>query len=304
MYVILVRHVVFFKTINPVKGEETWLYSWVSSWIPSGFVQNIFAVFIIWIQAILINNMCIEHKLSRENTLFPGLFYALLISFIPESLALHPILLANTFLIAGFANIIHSAKQVDIRHFLFNAGFFLILAVMFYPSYILFILIGLFGFYSIKSLKPMENLQFITGILSGIILVLGLQFLIYNSWEFHLFFSPVWKTGITALSTLPAWIFIIMMVLVLIASIGFYPDLISKKNIQTRKKIELIYLIQISMLISVVFFFHGQILEVLLVAFPVGMLTGLRLSEIRSHVFAEVVHLILLTGLLLNHYLS
>lgn len=284
--------------------DETWLFTFLTSFINNATAQNFFAVILLWIQTILINNTCIEHKLSRENTLFPGLFYALMISFTPAGLSLHSLLLANTFLILGLINVIHSSKHVDLRHFLFNAGFFLTLAMFIYPAYLFFIGIGLFGFYTLKTLKPIGNLQFFTGIITGLILVSGTQYLIEGSWMTGVNFSPFWQVAPQAMPDLTSWIFITIYAFILFSTIGFYPDLISKKNIQSRKKIELIYVVQLSTLLSAVFFFQGNLLEIMVLGFPLGTLIGLRLSELKSPVFAEVIHLILLSGLFINHYLS
>ena len=212
-------------------------------------------------------------------------------------------LLANTFLIIGFINIFDSSKQVDLRNFLFNAGFFLTLALFIYPAYLFFVAIGLFGFYNLKSLKPIGNLQFLSGIITCLILVSGMQYLIEDRWMTEVNFSPFWQVGPKAMPDFTTWIFITMYAFVLIATIGFYPDLIAKKNIQNRKKIELVYVMQLSTLVSAVFFFQGNLLQVMVLAFPLGTLMGLRLSELKSPIFAEVIHLILLSGLFIIQYL-
>jgi hypothetical protein len=276
----------------------------VSSVISADTVQNLTAVILLWIQAVLINNVCIEHKLSRDNSLFPGLFYVIFISYIPESLTLHPVLLANTFLIAGFVNIIQSSKHVDIRHYLFNGGLFLTLSMLIFPSYVLFIAVGLFGFYNMKSLKTAGNIQFITGILTSLFLIFGLQYLTEGKWDFQFFYSPVWQSALSILPDARSWTFIIVFAVSLLASLWFYPELITKKNIQSRKKIEIFYLIQLSVFLSTIFFFHNTPLELMTVAFPVGTLVGLRLSEIKSPLIVEIIHLVLIGGLLYNHYTS
>jgi hypothetical protein len=246
--------------------------------------------------------MANEHKLGRENSLFPGLFYILLMTLLPEGLSLHALLLANTFLILGFNNIIDSTKHVDIRHFLFNSGFFLTIAAFIYQPYLLLLIIGLISYYNIKSLKPMGNIQYITGILTAFVLFFGVQYLITGNFEYQINFQFISKD----IFTVPASVNLVIFGVINLAFVGFvlsqYNLISIKKNIQTRKKIELGYVLMFSMLILTLLFFHQKPIEMLTLAFPLGTLTGLRLAEFKSVVWAEMTHLFLLIGLLLIHY--
>jgi len=67
--------------------------------ISDALIQNIVANLLIFVHVLLINYICIKHKLSREITLFSGLFYVLFVSLLPDNMVLSNALIANTFII-------------------------------------------------------------------------------------------------------------------------------------------------------------------------------------------------------------
>ncbi|MFZ1703513.1 MAG: DUF6427 family protein [Saprospiraceae bacterium] len=301
-YIFIIRHVGLLDRITYQGTERSWLFQHIQFTMPSSWLQNFIAIILLWLHSILINNIVNSNKLSKETGLLSGLFYVLLMSMSSEGLSLHPILLANTFLLLGIHNIMESSKEVDIRHLLFNTGLFLSLAAFIYPPYFVIVVLGLLGFNTVKSFKAIGLIQYIIGIISSFIIILGIQYLIQGVISFQLPVSiidhRVWSNSLTP-NTL---IFVLSFVFCLLFMLIQYPGIISKKNIQTRKKIELFYLLILFSIIVKLIFFYNQSLELTILALPVGLLLGIWAAENKSVVFAEIIHLMLLVCLFILHY--
>ncbi|MBK8620606.1 MAG: hypothetical protein IPN79_02320 [Saprospiraceae bacterium] len=265
---------------------------------------QLISILLIWIHALLINNLVNNHKLSRENSVLPGLWYALLISLAPASTSLNPIIIANTFLILGFVNVIESTKQVDIRHNLFNAGLFFTTASFIYTPYIMMLIPGLIGFYIFKSLKPSGNLQFITGIITSVLLIFGTYYISTGQIHPGIYLRFIDPALLFQMPEYSVFVFFGLYLLAIAYTLFYYPDLIFKKNIQTRKKIEIPYLISLFTALIVVLFFSNQTSQIVILAFPLGTLVGIQTAENKSILSSEIFHLVFLGGLIYIQLLS
>ena len=72
----------------------------------STLVTGMITVLVVFFQALLVNNLANKYRLFRETTLFPGLFYILLVSCIQDFLPISAVLLGNTFLIIAITDFI------------------------------------------------------------------------------------------------------------------------------------------------------------------------------------------------------
>jgi hypothetical protein len=298
----LIRHYCFIEPQSDVSLNGSWLYQYILSFFPSLVLQNIFAVIVLWVQSILINTMVSTHKLGRETTLFAGLFYVLFFSLSKESLALSPILLSNLFLILGIYNIVELTKHVDIRHHLFNSGLFITISALIYPPYLLIVILGVIGFHTMKSLKSYGNIQYLTGVLSALILIFGFQYVTNGVLEHSFYFQLIKFDFLKNVIPLPLKILISLYVLFIIIVLFQYSDLMSKKSIQTRKKIELFYLLLVFFGFSAIIFYKNDPTDIYTIALPLGVLFGIRLSELKSITISEIVHLFLLICLIFIQY--
>lgn len=303
-YIFIIRFNLFYVNIPAENQETTWLFQQILKLAPNSFLIHLLSVLLIWIQAILINNLVNSHKLSKENSVLPGLWFALLISLIPPTASLNPIIIANTFLILGFVNIIESTKQVDIRHNLFNAGLFFTIASFIYTPYTLMLLPGFIGFYIFKSLKPSGNLQLLTGVVTAVLLIFGSYYISTGQIHSGVYLRFIHPGQLFQMPEYSIFVFSGLYLLALAYSLFCYPDLIFKKNIQTRKKIEITYLISLFTALTVIMFFDNHIGQIVILAFPLGILIGIRTAENKSILLSEIFHLIFLGGLIYIQLLS
>lgn len=102
------------------------------------FAIKIAALFLIFYQIAYINRLVGIHKLTIGNSLFPGIFYVLLLSFIPEIHTVSTILIGNTFLIIAIYNLFQVIHRKQRSKRIFNAGFHICLATFFNIEFLWF----------------------------------------------------------------------------------------------------------------------------------------------------------------------
>ena len=100
----------------------------------------IFAICLLIIQAFHINYVATSNAFTERFSALPGLTYIMLMSSSPSMISLNPILLANLFLIPAMNKLVDVYEEQSIAKELFNSGFLIGLASLFYyPAMILFL---------------------------------------------------------------------------------------------------------------------------------------------------------------------
>ena len=263
----------------------------------------IIGILLVFVHAVLINVIVSQFRMANEISLLPGLCYILLASSIPEFLNLSPLLLANTFFIIALFELFGSFRQKSVIANIFNVGFWLGVGSLFYFSEIIFILFAFFSSSILRTFRLNEALIILIGfavpyILSGTYFFWNDQFLwfwesqFYNNlgfFDFELVYN--WETysklGFFAL------LFIITFI-----SGGSYT---AKKNLQVQKFISILYWALFFAGFSI-FIQAGIKMEHLLIfVVPLSIFLSFNLQSIRPS-FAEALHLILLTGIIVLQF--
>lgn len=296
-YIFIVRIGTLIHPIKIVAGtDDNLLQRLIFNNISDALVQNIVANLLIFVHVLLINFICIKHKLSREITLFSGLFYVLFVSLLPDNMMLSNTLIANTFIIIAFKNLLETYKNTQATAQIFNSGFMIGMASLFYSPYFVYLIFGIVSLWMLRSFKLIEKLQFFIGL--GIPYYLLFVYRYWNDIPFieldfikNMFFR--WP----ALGTDRLVIFYISIGVMLAAvlwSFINYSTFTAKKSIQTQKKIDIIYILLIFSFISFAIFSTEQVIHFLTLALPLSLLTGMAASDSKSKIFYEILHLFLL----------
>lgn len=306
-YALLLRFWLLF-TAGPTKDDPEfqlltgWLWGQLEGtiWLPA-----LVTTIIVWLQALLINAMVARNRLASEINLFPGLFYILVCSALPVFQEFSPIHLANTFLILAIGQVFRVYKQKRYMDYLFNSGFLIGLASLFYSPYILFLLPILLGLNSLLAFKLKEWIAVIIGSGIPILWLLVLAFLnddLGGRWEvwssgiafFDMNWHPIRQSELIGLVIMGALILILLM---------SHNANIQKTIIEVRKKIDLFYLVLLFGLIVTIFSASAGMVNLLSIVVPCGILLSFMFTRM-SRATAELVHLFLLIGVLVYHYLT
>lgn len=110
----------------------TLLYALVSGFGPQNLLHfDLVAVFLVFVQGLLFNQVCNNRKLFLEKTFLPGFLYVLLMCVSFDMTKLTPPLLGNTFLILVLNSVIKQLETTQkSSNFGFEIGFFIGLAAL------------------------------------------------------------------------------------------------------------------------------------------------------------------------------
>lgn len=276
------------------------LYSYISN----PLIQNILANILIFIQALLINQIFIKNRVSKEITLFAGLAYIIFISIVSENNMLSPILIANTFIIIALTNLLNTYKLPNATVYIFNTGFFIGVASAIYTPYFVFIFFGVISLLLLRSFRLLEKLQFFIG--------LGLPYFLlftYKYWSDIKFAELDFIKEI--FFRLPAFsgnslIIFYISVAILILCVGFsifnYPYFTSKKSIQSQKKIDIIYWFMFFTLIGFVIFKTIGSFHLTSLVIPLSILIGIYLSDSKRIIFNELMHIFIVSLIFITQF--
>lgn len=290
------RFSVFFAPFKWTPSGEGVLSEMVYNLI--GYQQipsQIAAIVLLLIQGFIINGITTNHRLSNEVNLFPGVFYVLTACLMPDFLYLSPVLLANTFLFIGLNELFVTYKNPACADRIFNSGFWIGVAGLFYFPYLFFVILLVVGHNILRAFNIRELMMILFGMFIPYLLV-GLYFFWYDQpgvfWEHQFsrnagFFDfnidvsnwyDYMKVGLFAL---------------LIGYVIFNSNsYLIKKNIQVQKKISVLYWILVVAAISAPFQ-EGLTFEHLLLATPtLGIFLGLSFTDMKPQ-WAEAIHFII-----------
>lgn len=297
-YVFIVRIGMLISPVGFVIDEssQTFLTSLVYSHSGDPLTQNIIACLLIFAQGLIVNYIFNIDKISRESTQLSGVFYVLFVSLIANTSGLTPVLIANTFMLLGLLHILNTYKNVQAVSQIFNGGFMIAMASLFYIPYAIFIVFGIFALLQLRSFKLLEKLQFLVGVITPYFLIFTLKF--WNDQPFieieflsDIFFR--WP-DLSIEYSLIEYIAIGVVLIISAACIVFYNTIVSKKAVQAKKKIEILYWFMFFWFLSYLILNTQIEIHLISIAIPISLLLGILSSESKNKIFYELLHLALI----------
>ncbi len=272
---------------------SAWLYDWLPHHTP---LAHSAVLLLLVIQATALNAIAATHRFSDTITLFPGLFFILIASAIPEFLQLSPLHFANTALLIAISEMMKIYKKSACADNIFNVGFWVAVGSLFYPSYLIFVPLGLIGLNNLRAFNLRESLILLSGVVVPYLLTGTFAFWTDQfGWlmdlqvmqAFALFgFLPVQDV-------VEAYFKIAFVDLFLLTAILSYGAYLYKKNIQVQKKIGLLYWVLLLGGLTLTIQAGIQLDHMLILAIPLGIMMALSFLNIRPH-WAETLHFFIL----------
>lgn len=274
----------------------------------SKILAPVFHILILFIQAIFINRMVIENRLHRDIMLYPGVFFILYSSILPEFWSLTHIHFANLLVIWAIHELFQIYKTTNPAVEIFNASFLIGLASIICPPTIIYLFLILIGVNNLKKMELVHPVQIIIGGAIPWFLWFTLQYWrghgaeVFAAWGPHLglniFQIPLGTFGIIRAAV---FLFVVLFVILL------YNDFRKKKHIQAQKKVDILYVALFNAILVSLFHlpFHWN---VLLFAAPfLGIFVGLYFSHLKNQLISETVHFLLFIGVIISqlfHYIK
>ncbi len=262
---------------------------------------GIITLLVVFVQALLINNLVNKYRLFRETTLFPGLFYILLVSCIQDFLPLSAVLLGNTFLIIAITNLLSIFKNAKCADAIFNVGFWVGIAALFYHAFVLFLFLGLLGLIVLRSFKFKEVIVLISGYLLPFIFI-SVYYFWYN--EFQSYWQTYFLEQFNFLAFPPSrgWnTYYKYIILGLLIVMGVFNNYTFEKSYKIRNYMNIFYTTLIICGLTFIFQENIQISHFLIIATPLSILLAACFLAM-SKTTAEFVHLFIFIAIMLFQF--
>jgi len=278
---------------------EGWLGNWLMMWVGDRqLLALLLPVVLVFLQSLQATALVTRHRMSRSITQFPGLFLILAWALVPAFHWLHPVQVANIFLLFGLLALGRLYKRDEPAIPLFNAGAWLGVASLFCPEYLFFLPAFLIAVGVLRRPDFRSLFQLITGLLLLYFLVgSGIYFFGNLPAAVRLQFSSFgWPTFIETgtISYYTLWFLAVLPPLLFLA----YGWLTRLLNIEGSKGVNILYWVLLSSLLLLAFGGLVSASFVQITTVPLGILLGLAFIEIAPKP-ASFLHLLLLLAALL-----
>lgn len=300
IYVLLTHFAALLGTVSNLTlqtGQEGLLYTQIFGWFSThAFFSALAATVLVFIQALLVNNLADEFRLLGDRNWLPGLFFALMAASIPDFLFLSAPLVAATFLPIALRRIFRVYKTPSATALIFDSAFWMTVGALFYPPAIWMLVAAYVGILVMRSFNIREQIVFSSGVIIPVFLCwlgffwydLGRSFFdlqfgkVFGLYRFHRAYS------------LLAWLEIGFLIFIFVLILLSFNSYFSRKLIQTQKCISTLYWFLIIAVLTV--FLQAELPnQHFFLAIPAaGMFLSLTIASIKRRAIAEVFHLLLL----------
>lgn len=304
-YTFIVRMACFYLYQAPEKMKTAGvLYSlFLESFEDRVLLSLIVINFIIAFTAILVNRIVIKHRLSRYQTLLPGLFYIIIVSWLEVFLNFSAIHIANFFVMIGLLSVFKFDSKHTRSIVILDGGFYFALSALFYTPYVIYILPAFLGFISLYSFKMREFTNLIVGfalpyfVVIGFLYYLGVDFNIFDGYEVNRSIFT-WFSDLSLIDIIPLFVY----GAIIITAIFFYARMRSKKTLQVQKKINILYWFLLTSFFTIFFINERNTTNLLILAMPLSIIVGIVIEWIKAPYVEEFVHVVILGGVLYLHF--
>lgn len=278
------------------------LFTWVSDFIKTSpvWVEDVFCISLLFLHAIYITLFLRKYQMSGENILLPSAMYLLTACAIPTFLHLTPALLANTFLLIAIDQMMGIYRDPNSAGKIFNVGFWIAVASLFYFSYTSFLLLAIFGLSSLRAFKLNEFLTLIIGALSVYFLAYTYALWTDQFWNFHHLqvLDNIAFLDFTPANSIATYVELSIVGIFLLVALITYGVIVRRQNMQFQKRTGILYILAAISITSLLFQANIDVAHVGVLVAPVGILIGLMINSLNK-TSAEIVHLFLLLLVLL-----
>lgn len=262
---------------------------------------SVISVVLIFLQANLVNYFVNNNKVNTKNSLLAGLLFAAGSCLIPMFSQLHPIMIANTFILLMLIELTKIYKTYKPIRPMFMSGFYCGISFLIVPHFLILILFIVQALLILRDVNLKEFLQSIVGIFTPILLAVVLT-LDRNKDGFLHFFDPYLQLPSVNNIEINSWIGLGALALILIYIIFNQNKLRKKKSVKTQKIVTLLFIL-ILYTLPMMFFtsaLYAQHLTTLVI--PLSILFTMLLFVTKKLLLAELLHLLLVVFIILFQF--
>ncbi|MFI5163811.1 MAG: DUF6427 family protein [Bacteroidia bacterium] len=298
----------FFHPVVPLTEHAAPLYKLLIAGIAHyPFLLTLISFILIFCEAMLINYIVEKNEIINTKSYLPALVYIVLMSLQPEMFSLHPIVIANLFMLFALHKLMQTYRKETAYSEAFDTGLFISLAALFYIPSVVFILLLWIGLIIIRPFIWREwVISFIGLILPWLYLVF---YYFWNNKLDALEYDALYYTLIVPRKSFNALTFsyseyfqiAILFVAAFFSTGRFFQDL-GKSTVQSRNNLLLIIYFFILAGVSIIIAPEYSIPYLSFLSIPFSVLFSSYLLFAKKEWLAEILFLLLIISVFVNQF--
>lgn len=269
-----------------------------------GFSQSILSIFILFIDALLINRLVIKSHIGRENNLVSGMIFALLASILTQNLGLSAELMATPWIILSLQAIFNCYNNIKSADDIFLAGFYMSLASLFYAPLLLLLIFTFTALMIMRSFTGIERTQHLAGWIIPYFLVSSVEYYLDlpSTLRFTSFLQGFGFFGVLAKGmNISALLVLAGLLIILLWALINFGNFLGKKVIAAQKRISILYWFLLFVGIIAFSQAHVDYPLILLFNIPISIFVTFSLMDMKNRIWPELIHLSLILLLVIIH---
>ncbi len=304
-YTFIIRLYSFIQLEGPeAMSSAGILYSFFSQAFEEQKILSIIAInLVIAFTAILINRVVIVHRLSRTQSLIPGLVYIILVSWMDSFLMFTAIHIANFFLLLGILSSFKFSKKITNGIVVFDSMFYFGIASLFFTPYIVYIPICLLVMFSLNRFKFRDLINGSVGFVLPFFIIWGLVYFfkgevsLFTGFELNMAYYE-WIVQFNVKNLIPLGIYLLFYLIV----IANYRGLVKKNELTVQKKINALYYF-LAFSVFTFLFINEQLFNFFIIlAIPTAILFGMVIERVKAPAIEEFFHIVTLVLIFFIHF--
>jgi hypothetical protein len=267
------------------------------------FWSAVAATILVYVQALLLNNVADSFRLMHDRNWLPGMAYVLVVSLLPDFQFLSAPLVATTALILAINSVFKTYKSAKSAVLVFDAGFWIAVASLFYPKALLLTVAMFISIGVMRSWNVRDQIAFLT----GVFIPNFLGWLWYFWADMGSVFRSVHFGHLVQLYRFDVAFDTNMLIRCILTGTLLFFALINfgtfsrNKSMQGQKCVEVLYWFLFTGTIMMFLRHDWRWEAILLTATPLGIFLAMTYQTMRN-LFAEGLHLFLLGAVLLLQF--
>ncbi|MCW5906793.1 MAG: hypothetical protein KIS94_02955 [Chitinophagales bacterium] len=276
------------------------LFGWIALLPFNAVIKlSVLSALLNFFQALLVNRIVNENKMTAKKTYLPGAVFIVFTSFFKQTLVLSPASVALTFIILAVAALFRLARKEKAYGDVYDIGFLSAVVLLLYFPTVIFILFAFIGIATVRTFHYREWVAMLLGFVTPFFVAFTVYFV--SGTSPNSFLPSAWLSGLafsfTDKLTIATFTFLSLAVFALV------PLVLQSALIQVRKFTTLMVIL--FFLLVPAFFLQQKVSLSYFVLFglPVAVVASMISVQLKRSIIAEVMHIILILLVLAGQYL-
>lgn len=256
--------------------------------------------------ALVFNDFFNDFKFIDRQSYLPAYIYLLISSYYTEFLQLHPMLIANLLCLMSLNQLFLIYNPQPAFKAIFNTGFLLAIAALFYFPYLIIIPVLLIGLFLLRGFVWREWVTALLGILTPFYLILSYYYLSDHRFRFKQQLTPKVKTLAQMIEQM-GWLDYTqtgVLIIVTLISLFVIQSNYLNSQIKIRKYFNVIYWLLAFSLLAALVEFPPDLKQFMILTVPLSFAFTYLIMSLENRRWAKVLNIVLLLIIFAGQYFN